>query len=139
MAVKYWQSFFLGENIMELKEARFRKQKTQFDLRIATGISQTKISLIERGYIQPKPFEVKALARALKVNPKEGLRVGILSRQVGFAVFRKKQISQPFKGVQMWEYVGDSTIPELKTYARNLHFHLITSMSIYCVSTGWTQ
>jgi predicted transcriptional regulator len=99
MAVKYWQSFFLGENIMELKEARFRKQKTQFDLRIATGISQTKISLIERGYIQPKPFEVKALARALKVNPKEGLRVGILSRQVGFSTFPEESRYHNFYGI----------------------------------------
>jgi len=56
---------------MNLKEARFRAGQTQFDLRLKTGISQTKISLLERGYVSPKPYEVKALARALKVKPDE--------------------------------------------------------------------
>lgn len=37
---------------MDLFEARAKKRKTQWDLRAKTGISQSKISLAERGYIK---------------------------------------------------------------------------------------
>jgi len=50
---------------MDLREARFNKKVTQFDLRIKTGIHQSKISNIERGYIIPREDEKKALAKAL--------------------------------------------------------------------------
>jgi hypothetical protein len=39
----------------------------------------------------------------------------------------------------MYRVVGDVTTWALKTYARSLHSLLIISMSIYCVSAGWTQ
>lgn len=56
---------------MNLREARFRKKLTQFDLRIKTGISQTKISHFERGYLIPREDEKKRIARALGVKASE--------------------------------------------------------------------
>jgi len=53
---------------MDLREARFKKRLTQFDLRIKTGIHQSKISNIERGYIAPREDEKRVLARALGVK-----------------------------------------------------------------------
>lgn len=38
---------------MNLSEARFKAKKTQWDLRLATGIHQSKISLIENNYVVP--------------------------------------------------------------------------------------
>jgi len=53
---------------MNLREARFKKKLTQFDLRIKTGIHQSKISNFERGYIMPREDEKKILAKALGVK-----------------------------------------------------------------------
>lgn len=53
---------------MTLREARFRKGLTQFDLRIRTGIHQSKISLIETGYLLPTEVERKNLAKALNLR-----------------------------------------------------------------------
>jgi len=50
---------------MDLFEARARKRLTQWDIRKATGIHQSKVSLIERGYIQPTEEEKKLLAEVL--------------------------------------------------------------------------
>jgi len=50
---------------MTLKEARFFKGLTQWDIAIKTGISQPTLSLIERGYVTPKEQEKKKIARAL--------------------------------------------------------------------------
>ena len=52
---------------MQLREARFKCDLTQWDLTIKTGISQTKISHIERGYIQPVEGEISKLSKALNV------------------------------------------------------------------------
>ncbi|UCE52498.1 MAG: helix-turn-helix transcriptional regulator [Desulfobacterales bacterium] len=54
---------------MHLKEARFKKGITQFDLRILTGIHQSRISYIERGYIIPRDDEKQRIEDAL------GLRI----------------------------------------------------------------
>ena len=54
---------------MDLKEARFKKRMTQFDLRILTGIHQSRISHIERGYIFPRDDEQQKIEDAL------GLRI----------------------------------------------------------------
>jgi transcriptional regulator with XRE-family HTH domain len=54
---------------MNLKEARFKKDMTQFDLRILTGIHQSRISYIERGYIVPRDDEKQKIEDAL------GLRI----------------------------------------------------------------
>ena len=42
-----------------LREARVVKRVTQFQLRIATGIQPSKISLIENGLVQPRLDEAK--------------------------------------------------------------------------------
>ena len=55
---------------MDLFEARIKRRKTQWDLRRPTGISQSKISLIERGYIVPADKEKEMIAKAL------GFKVG---------------------------------------------------------------
>jgi predicted transcriptional regulator len=53
---------------MDLAEARFHCKLSQWDLRLKTGISQTKISLIERGYVVPRDEEKQRLAKALEVR-----------------------------------------------------------------------
>ena len=56
---------------MTLKEARFKRGLAQFDLRIRSGIHQSKISLMETGRIVPRKDEVEKLAKALNMNPGE--------------------------------------------------------------------
>ena len=53
---------------MNLVEARIRKRKTQWDLRKITGINQTKVSLIENGYVEPTEKEKVMIAEALGFN-----------------------------------------------------------------------
>jgi transcriptional regulator with XRE-family HTH domain len=53
---------------MNLREARFKKKLTQFDLRLKTGISQTKISHFERGYLVPREDEKIRIVEALGVS-----------------------------------------------------------------------
>jgi len=53
---------------MHLTAHRANAGKTQWDLRIATGIHQSKISLIERGYVEPSEAEKRAIAKALRVQ-----------------------------------------------------------------------
>ena len=50
---------------MTLKEARFFRGLNQWDISIKTGIPQSKLSLIERGYVDPKEDEKKQIAKAL--------------------------------------------------------------------------
>ncbi|MDY6986958.1 MAG: helix-turn-helix transcriptional regulator [Thermodesulfobacteriota bacterium] len=54
-----------------MKELRARKRMTQFDLRLKTGIHQSKISLAENGYIQLTSEEKEKIARALNVSVNE--------------------------------------------------------------------
>ena len=65
---------------MDLVTARAIKKKTQWDLRKATGINQSKISLIEHGYIRPTDKEKSALAEAL------GFGVGEIEWSAGEAI-----------------------------------------------------
>mgnify|MGYP001087848179 CR=1 FL=1 len=53
----------------QLREARVVRRITQFQLRIATGIHQSKISMIENGLIEPREDEKQRLANALGVKP----------------------------------------------------------------------
>jgi DNA-binding XRE family transcriptional regulator len=53
---------------MNLFEARAKKRKTQWDLRQETGIHQSKISLIEHGYVEPSEKEKAAIAKALGLS-----------------------------------------------------------------------
>ena len=50
---------------MDLTIARALKKKTQWDLRKETGINQSKISLIECGYVAPTDSEKKLIADVL--------------------------------------------------------------------------
>ena len=50
---------------MNIFEARAKRRKTQWDLRILTGIHQSKISLFENGYVCPSEKERVAIAEAL--------------------------------------------------------------------------
>lgn len=59
----------LGEEKQSLREVRFKKSFIQHDLVKATGIPQSKISLIERGYVSPTRNERHAIAEALGLEP----------------------------------------------------------------------
>ena len=50
---------------MTLREARFFKGLNQWDISVKTGIPQSKLSLIERGYIDPREDEKKKIAKVL--------------------------------------------------------------------------
>lgn len=50
---------------MDLITLRAKLRKTQWDLKILTGIHQSKLSLIERGYIEPTEQEKGLIAMAL--------------------------------------------------------------------------
>lgn len=55
----------------KLRDTRVLKRITQFQLRIATGVHQSKISMIENGLIEARDDEKKKLSRALGVTPQE--------------------------------------------------------------------
>ena len=64
--------FFLGGVSMNrLREVRVVKRVTQFQLRLDTGIHQSKISLIENGLMKPRDDEKKRLSKALGVTPQD--------------------------------------------------------------------
>lgn len=56
---------FQRRDRMNLFEARARRRKTQWDIRQNTGIHQSKVSLIERGYVEPTEKEKTLIAKAL--------------------------------------------------------------------------
>ena len=56
---------------MKLFEARARRRVTQWDMRKRTGIHQSKISLIERGYVDPSEAEKTMIAAALGFDVSE--------------------------------------------------------------------
>ena len=54
---------------MNLRQHRVLKNLTQYHLLKSTGIPQSRISIIERGYVKPRPDEKQAIARALGCSP----------------------------------------------------------------------
>lgn len=50
---------------MDLVIARAKKRVTQWDLRRETGIHQSRVSLIERGYVVPTQKEKEMIANVL--------------------------------------------------------------------------
>lgn len=56
---------------MSLREARFFKQRTQWQIALATGISQSKLSQFECGYRTPSDSEKIAIASALGCEVKD--------------------------------------------------------------------
>jgi len=59
------------ENHVDLLEARFKRRKTQWDLSKTAGISQSKLSLLERGYVTPSDKERGLIANALGFRVEE--------------------------------------------------------------------
>lgn len=53
---------------MDLKEARFKKGLTQYDISKDSGVHQSRISLIERGYVFPTLKERRKIAETLDVG-----------------------------------------------------------------------
>jgi hypothetical protein len=56
--------------VSKMKLARVKKEITQIDLWVKTGIPQWRLSLIERG-INPTPEEAKIISVVLGKEPKE--------------------------------------------------------------------
>lgn len=56
---------------MTLREARFFKGLNQWDISLKTGISQSKLSLVERGYIDLREDEKKKIAKVLNCKVTE--------------------------------------------------------------------
>lgn len=52
----------------ELKKKRLLSELTQCDIEKLTGISQARLSLIERGYRKPNPEELEKLSEVLKIQ-----------------------------------------------------------------------
>ena len=63
--------FYLEVLMNRLREVRVVKRVTQFQLRLETGIHQSKISLLENGLMQPRDDEKKRLSKALGATPQE--------------------------------------------------------------------
>lgn len=55
----------------KLRELRVVKRITQFQIRLATGIHQSKISMIENNLVEPRSDEKQKLAKALHMKPEE--------------------------------------------------------------------
>ena len=54
-----------------MREIRVVKRVTQFQLRLLTGIHQSKISMIENDLVSPRQDEKARLAKALHVKVEE--------------------------------------------------------------------
>lgn len=52
----------------EIRKRRLISELTQYDMEKLTGISQARLSLIERGYRKPNPEELKKLSEVLKIQ-----------------------------------------------------------------------
>ena len=62
---------FGGAPMNKLREARVVQRVTQFQLRLSTGIHQSKISMIENCLVEASEDEKQKLAKALHVRPEE--------------------------------------------------------------------
>ena len=60
--------FYLEVPMNRLREVRVIKRITQFQLRVQTGIHQSKISLLENGLVNPREDEQRRLAKVLGVR-----------------------------------------------------------------------
>jgi transcriptional regulator with XRE-family HTH domain len=58
---------FYGENSMDLRELRFKKQISQWELSKISGVHQSRISLIEKGFPATRK-EQNLLSKALGIN-----------------------------------------------------------------------
>lgn len=60
--------FSLEVSMNRLREIRVVKRITQFQLRLATGVHQSKISFLENGLIEAREDEKERIAKALHVR-----------------------------------------------------------------------
>lgn len=56
---------------MKLREARFFTKVSQWELQRRTGVFQSRISVIENGYVAPREEEKIKLAKALGLKPEQ--------------------------------------------------------------------
>jgi transcriptional regulator with XRE-family HTH domain len=63
--------FVWEEAMNNLRNIRVVKRVTQFQLRLLSGIHQSRISLIENGLIEPRQDEKQRLSKALQVEPEK--------------------------------------------------------------------
>jgi transcriptional regulator with XRE-family HTH domain len=63
--------FFLEVSMNRLREIRVVKRITQFQLRLFSGIHQSKIAMIENGLVVPSENEKHRLTKALQVSPED--------------------------------------------------------------------
>jgi transcriptional regulator with XRE-family HTH domain len=59
------------KSLNRLRDVRLLKRITQIQLKLLTGINQTKISWIENGLVKAREDEKKKLAQALTVKVEE--------------------------------------------------------------------
>lgn len=59
--------------VTKLEVERRKRFMSQWDLARSTGIIQARLSLIERGEIKPKQYEVEAISKALGISSSEVL------------------------------------------------------------------
>ena len=59
-----------------IKKRRLELELSQYEVERLSGISQAKLSLIERGYRRPKPEELQRLSTILKIQPQEMIEGG---------------------------------------------------------------
>jgi transcriptional regulator with XRE-family HTH domain len=72
---------------MTLREARFQRRMTQYDLWALTGINAPRISLAERGFVALKKREREAIAGALGMAV-ESIDFGGIPGTIGRGVCR---------------------------------------------------
>ena len=58
-------------HLRPLRKVRMLKGLNQYDIACRTGITQSRLSLIENDYYEPKPEERQKLAEALGVSVEE--------------------------------------------------------------------
>jgi len=57
--------------MLKMKFRRLMLGKSQYVLANETGIFQSRLTLLERGFVKPRPHERKKLARALNLSEAE--------------------------------------------------------------------
>ena len=56
---------------MNLRESRFQRRWSQYELQKRSGVQQSRLSLIENGYVSPTEKEKAAIVRALGIQADE--------------------------------------------------------------------
>jgi len=56
---------------MELRDARYKRRLSQWNLAKIANVHQSRISLIENAFVRPKNSEKKQLSKGLGVRPEQ--------------------------------------------------------------------